>query len=134
MIGEQKSSWHWSEPSENLRRVLLVDNDARLLALLAAVLADYGLIVTVSQSPADAIRRSMHNEFEYIVMDYELPGMNGLELTAHLRKLHPFAIIIGMSGADRGIEFLRAGANDFLLKPFAPHQLAGMLDGRDFQV
>ncbi len=134
MIGEQKSSWHWSEPSENMQRVLLVGDDARLLTLLASVLSDHGMLVSISESPVEAIRRSMHSEFEYIVMDYEMPGINGLELTAHLRKLHPFAIIVGMSGADWGIEFLRAGANDFLKKPFAPHQLAVMLDGRDFQV
>ncbi len=134
MIGEQKSSWHWSEPSENMQRVLLVGDDARLLTLLASVLSDHGMLVSISESPVEAIRRSMHSEFEYIVMDYEMQGINGLELTAHLRKLHPFAIIVGMSGADWGIEFLRAGANDFLKKPFAPHQLAVMLDGRDFQV
>ena len=134
MIGEQRSSWHWNEPSANMQRLLLVDDDRCLRTLLAAVLSNYGLLVTVSESPAEAIRCSMHSDFEYIVMGYEMPGMNALELTAHLRKLLPFAIIIGMSGADQGIEFLRAGANDFLLKPFAPHQLAAMLDGWDFQI
>jgi CheY-like chemotaxis protein len=134
MIDGQKSPWHWSEPYDSAQRVLLVDNDTGLLNLIATVLSDRGMIVTVSESPADAIRHSMHSEFHYIVTDYEMPGMNGLELTGHLRKLLPFAIIIGMSGSDWGIEFLRAGANDFLRKPFAPEQLAIMLDGRDFRV
>ncbi len=62
-----------------------------------------------------------------------MPGMTGLELTTHLRNRFPGVVIIGMSGGDLGLEFLRAGANDFLQKPFTPQKLAMMLDDRPFQ-
>jgi DNA-binding response OmpR family regulator len=61
-----------------------------------------------------------------------MPGMDGLELTKRLRKkIPPLTVLIGMSGEDRSMDFMNAGANDFIQKPFIPHYLAMMMDGGD---
>ncbi len=133
MTAEQKSPWIWSELSGNLPRVLIVDNDKILLDMLNFALSEFGLLVTTSDNAADAIKQCMFNAFPYIITDYDMPGMNGVELTRRLRKRFPLAIIIGMSGSDRNIEFLSAGANDFLQKPFPALALATIVDRREVQ-
>ncbi len=129
MNAEQKSPWIWSELSGNLPRILIVDNDKILLDMLTLALSEFGLLVTASDNAADAIKQCMFNAFPYIITDYDMPGMNGVELTNRLRKLFPLMVIIGMSGSDRGIEFLHAGANDFVQKPFEPQHLAMLISG-----
>ncbi len=130
MIDEKKNSCSCSELAGSMQRALIVDNDKNVLASLSCALADYGLLVTICQSPAEALKRCAFIEYHYFVTDYNMPGMDGAELTKQLRKLYPRSIIIGMSGTDRNREFMHAGANDFLQKPFPPSDLARMLDNK----
>jgi CheY-like chemotaxis protein len=73
----------------------------------------------------------MQDFFCYIITDYQMPQMNGIELTKKVREHSSRIVIIGMSGEDLGMDFLNAGANDFLRKPFVPYRLAMMIDGGD---
>jgi CheY-like chemotaxis protein len=73
----------------------------------------------------------MKREFDYIITDYNMPGMDGIELTRRLSELFSRAIIIGISGEDQGMAFLEAGANGFLAKARRLYQLVMMLDGDD---
>ncbi len=133
MIEKSNSPLHHGQLAEPASRVLIVDNEKRMLELLTIVLSDCGLRVTACENGTDAIKRSLSAEFEYIITDYDMPGMNGIELTRRVRMMFPLAIIIGMSGSDRNIEFLSAGANDFLQKPFPAYTLATMVDPRRVQ-
>jgi DNA-binding response OmpR family regulator len=60
--------------------------------------------------------------------------MDGIKFIRQLREQLSFAIIIGLGKEDKGVDYLRAGANDFLQKPFVPYRLAMMLDNRDILV
>ena len=123
--------WHDKNAAEIALKVLVVDDDRTLRESLRAALATYGFSVVSCENATEALLHAMLEEFLFIVTDYSMPGMNGLELTKRLREQFPFTIIIGMSGNDVGEEFLRIGANDFLQKPFAVHTLAMMIDGGD---
>ncbi len=134
MTDKMKIPWRCGDPIETVQRVLIVDDDKNLLNALQYGLADYGLLVTVCENGTEALLRSMFDDFMYIVTDHGMPGMDGVELTRRLRERNPLAVIIGMSRTDRGVDFLEAGANDFLRKPFVPYHLAMMIDGGDLML
>ena len=113
-------------------RVMIVDDDTELRSMLQHTLTFYDFEVQLCENSTEALLCLMSSEFDYIVTDYNMPGMNGLELTTRMQTLiPPLTVLIGMSGEDRGTDFLRAGANDFLQKPFDSHRLAMMMDGGD---
>src|SRR5512147_1481201 len=103
---------------------MVIDGNRETQGALMYALNSYGLTVTLCANAAEALLRSMFEDFDYIVGAFELPGMNGLELAGLLRERFPHAIIIGMSEKEMGEAFLGAGANDFLQKPFIPYRLA----------
>lgn len=113
------------------QQAMIIDDDKDLMHCLQYAFESYGYEVACCVNGTEALLLSMTRGFDYIITDCCMPGMDGIELTRRLREQHPRAIIIGMSGEDRGMEFLRAGANDFLQKPFVPYQLAMMMDGGD---
>lgn len=119
------------ETEEQFRHVLIVDDDADNRALLAYALASYKLQVVTCQNAIEALLKCTLYKYDYIVTDYDMPGLNGIELVKLVREKSGQTVIIGMSGNDRAMEFLRAGANDFLQKPFIPYRLAMMIDGSD---
>jgi DNA-binding response OmpR family regulator len=113
---------------------LIVDDEPQIRDTLHYALVSYGLLVNTCENATEALLKSMFDDFHFIIIDHDMPGMNGVELTRRLRERHPLAVIIGMSGLDKSLEFLSAGANDFLKKPFVPYRLAMMIDGRDLQI
>ena len=113
------------------KRVMIVEDDKHLGSALQSALSSFNFEVRLCENGTEALLCVMSEEFDYIVTDYNMPGMDGLELTKRLRKkIAPRTVLIGMSGEDRGMDFLNTGANDFLLKPFHPARLA-MLMVRD---
>jgi two-component system OmpR family response regulator len=134
MTDKKEDPWCCSECGEIFQRVLIVDDEKQIRDILHYALVSYGLLVTTCENAPEALLRSLFDDFHFIITDYDMPGMNGIELVRRLRERHPLAVIIGMSGTDKGLEFLSAGANDFLQKPFIPYRLAMMIDGRDLQL
>ncbi len=117
------------------KNVMVVDDDGSLRESLRYGLESYGLRVTLCENATEALLYSMMEEFDYIITDYDLPGLDGIDLIRRLRERSSFTtVIIGMSGNDLGETFLENGANDFLLKPFAPYTLAMMIDGGDLLI
>jgi DNA-binding NtrC family response regulator len=113
------------------QKVIVISEDRGLNSILRYALDSYGLDIRFCDNSYEILYGSAVGDFDVVVTDYDIPGMNGLELTRRLRKHFPLALIIGMSGMDMGADFLRAGANDFLRKPFVPYRLAMMIDGGD---
>ncbi len=112
-------------------KIMIIDDDLHFLTLLRDALDTCGLRVKICENGVEAMLNTILEQYDYIVTDFQMPGMDGVELTRRLRQQQHSAIIIGMSGRDIGESFLRAGANDFLLKPFPPYRLAIMIDGGD---
>ena len=113
------------------KRIMVVDDDKKIGVLLRDILRSYGFIVNICESGAQAYDCVTTGDFDYIITDYDMPGMNGLELTAKFREKNRDTVVIGMSGQDMSMQFLHAGANDFLQKPFDPDRLGLMMDGGD---
>jgi DNA-binding response OmpR family regulator len=115
----------------NEQKVLIVDDNTELRSILRYGLDSYGFQMTFCETGIEALYLAMNVDFDYIIIDYQMPQMNGIELTKRLRERSSRVVIIGMSAEDLGIVFLNAGANDFLQKPFVPYRLAMMIDGGD---
>jgi DNA-binding response OmpR family regulator len=111
-------------------RILVVDDDRDILKMMAFAFESNGFEVRTCENATEALLWALADPCDYVVTDYDMPGMDGAELTLRLREHLPATIIIGMSGQDRGMEFLHAGANDFLQKPFTPYDLLIMINGR----
>ena len=105
--------------------VLVVDDDARIRALLQKFLAKSGFLVTAARDAAHARRLLDGLEFDILVLDVMMPGESGLELTASLRETlsTPILLLTARGDADDRIRGFEAGADDYLPKPFEPREL-----------
>jgi DNA-binding NtrC family response regulator len=111
-------------------RILLVDDEQNVLNALKRELADVYEIETFS-NPAEALRRCSEVNFDLVISDYQMPGMNGIEFLKQFGKLQPDASRLILSGqADSGV--LANAINEthiyrFIDKPWDRAELAGTL-------
>ncbi|WP_300380074.1 response regulator transcription factor [Henriciella sp.] len=112
-----------SEP----QHILVVDDDDRIRTLLKQYLDRQGYRVTVATGPANARKLLATFDFDLGIFDIMMPGESGLELLESIRdggvKTPVLLLTARGETADR-IEGLKAGADDYLPKPFEPEELA----------
>jgi two-component system phosphate regulon response regulator PhoB len=109
-------------------RILVVDDEPDITALVAYHLAKAGYRVSTASNGTEAIRAAADQRPDVIVLDLMLPGLSGLDVLQALRK-QPETREVGVilltarrEEADR-IRGLSLGADDYLTKPFSPHEL-----------
>src|SRR5579859_843630 len=106
--------------------ILVVDDDARLRALLERYLAGAGFRVTTAETATDARDKLRFMHPDMLVLDVMMPGENGLTLTESLRQHGndvPVLLLTARSGPEDRIAGFEAGADDYLGKPFEPREL-----------
>lgn len=95
-----------------LRRVLVVDDEESVLFVLNGALAKVGNEYSIeshrASSGEDAISKAQELDFDLLITDIRLPGMNGLQLTKHIRSLHPKIGVVWITAY--GCEQLRENA------------------------
>lgn len=110
--------------------VFLVDDDPAILKVLPRALRRHGLEVEAFSSAAEFLA-FYSNTPGCLVLDLSMPGMTGLELQDELtrRQLNiPIIFITGHGGVRQSVQALKAGAIDFLEKPFLPEVLLQRID------
>ncbi len=106
--------------------ILVVDDDPRITELLRRVLAYEGYSVTIAASGSEALVRALERPPDLIVLDIMLPGMDGLEVA---RRMHvagdtvPILMLTARDTVHDRVQGLETGADDYLVKPFAPEEL-----------
>lgn len=107
-------------------RLLVVDDDARLRDLLQRYLSGQGYNVEVAQDAAAARERLAGIDYDLVVLDVSMPGENGLSLARSLRARGdiPILFLTARKETKHRIEGLEAGADDYMGKPFDPHELS----------
>lgn len=112
-------------------RVLLVEDSVKLCAALATALRRCGYAVDVSHSGPDGLWQAQSHPYDVIVLDRMLPGLDGLSLLHRLRsdgvRSHVLMLTAKDTVDDR-VAGLRAGADDYLVKPFALDELLARVD------
>jgi DNA-binding NtrC family response regulator len=103
-------------------RVLIVDDDPALLEALpeALRLRIDDLDVDTSDSGGDALARIAEAEYDALVVDIKMPGMDGLELLTEIKKIAPdlpTILITGHGDHELAVQALRVGAQDYVTKP-----------------
>lgn len=107
-------------------KILIVDDDEKIRQLMQKFLTTYGYEVsTAKDGPAMYQSIKQHPDFDLICLDVMLPGDDGFELLRQLRQQYNIPIImLTAAGEDaERIMGLELGADDYLTKPFNPHEL-----------
>ncbi|MEO6950689.1 MAG: sigma-54 dependent transcriptional regulator [Polyangia bacterium] len=110
---------------------LAVDDDPEMRRAVCRMLEKMGYAPTQASSATEAVARLADRQYEVVVTDLKMPpGPDGLEVVRAVRKLQPTAAAIVLTGngsvADC-VAAMRAGANDFVTKPFHPDALAEVI-------
>ncbi|NNC54500.1 MAG: response regulator, partial [Pseudomonadales bacterium] len=115
-------------------RVLLVDDDTELCELLAEYLRNEGLDITLVHDGLEAVEHlqaqsAAHRDYDAIVLDFMLPGMQGLDILQRLRGFSSTPVLMLTARGDDidRIVGLEAGADDYLPKPCNPRELLARL-------
>ena len=106
--------------------LLIADDDPVALALLAEVLAGEGYAVRAASGGAACLELAAREPFELAIVDLRMPDMDGLEVIRRLAVIRPgipIIILTAFAGIDTAIEAIRAGATDYLSKPFRMEQI-----------
>ncbi len=108
------------------KRVLVVDNEEGICRMVEAVLADAGYDVTSCTRAFEAVERFAPGEWDLVISDVKMPGMNGLEVLQKVKEKDasvPVVMITAYATVEISIQALRRGAYDMLTKPFEPGEL-----------
>lgn len=111
-------------------RVLIVEDDGKVAGALRAGLTAEGYDATVSRTGEDGYFRATTEPFDVIVLDLGLPGRDGLEILAGLRKRGlsvPVLVLTARDTVEDRVAGLDKGADDYLVKPFAFAELLARL-------
>ena len=113
---------------EDGRSALVVEDNAPLRVELGELLKREGWFVTLCPDGPSAIQRAVACHYDVALIDYTIPGIRGAVVAETIRVLNPRTCIIGISLQDRSAEFLAAGADGFLLKPFEVRDVDRILE------
>ena len=111
--------------------VLLAEDDDPTAAFIERGLLDLSHRVTRSSDGIDALGRAQAEQFDVLVLDRMLPGLDGIALLRQLRSKTvrtPVLVLTALGGISDRVSGLEAGADDYLVKPFAFAELAARLN------
>ena len=101
-------------------RVLAVDDELAASKLLSLILGPPAYRTSVARNGEEALAALEREPFDAVISDLHMPGMSGMELLALVRSRYPFAAFLvttGVDDVDVGVQAMRAGADDYLVKP-----------------
>jgi two-component system OmpR family response regulator len=113
------------------RRILIIEDDAETAAYLRRGLEESGFSVETAADGRDGLFLATEGAVDLIVLDRMLPGMDGLALLKAVRAAGiavPVLMLTAMSAVDERVRGLRAGADDYLVKPFSFDELLARLE------
>jgi two-component system response regulator MprA len=106
--------------------VLIVDDDQRLLKMLRRTLSYEGLDVATAENGQEALVQVQARQPDVIILDWLMPEMDGIEVIEYLREQDdttPILMLTARDAIENRVEGLEKGADDYLVKPFAPAEL-----------
>ena len=118
-------------------QILVVDDERAIHQVLAAKLRKSGYPVEEACGGSEALERLQADDFEVVICDINMPGMNGVEVMRKAQEMGidaTFLLMTAFASVDTAVEAMKLGAFDYLVKPVNPeellHQLAQIIDMR----
>lgn len=111
-------------------RVLLVEDEAKMSALLRRGLQEEGLLTDIASNGEEGVWAVHEHEYDAVVLDVMLPDVSGFDVCRRIRAAGvstPILMLTARSGVGDRITGLDAGADDYLVKPFAFDELLARL-------
>jgi len=108
-------------------KILIVDDEPLNLDLLDQELSELGYRIEKANSGADALKMIADASPDLVILDYQMPGMNGLQALEEIRRRDsdlPVIMITAYATIERAVDAIKCGADDFITKPFDPDHLA----------
>jgi len=106
--------------------VLLVDDDANILETAKDILEEAKYVITTASNGAQALEKLDQNEFNVVVVDFQLPDATGLELARKVRERNDHTCVILMTGhasLEMAVKAIQEAVYDYLIKPVDPSRL-----------
>jgi len=118
--------------SKNQTTVLVVDDEASIRDMIQFALEKADMVVHTASNAHEALIRISEFRPDIILMDWMMPGVNGLELTRRLRKDAftediPIIMLTAKVTEDDKVAGLEAGTDDYVIKPFSPRELTARI-------
>ncbi len=101
-------------------KVLLIDDEVEFLENLSERMRVRGMDVSTAETPENAVAAIDSGDYDAIVLDLQMPGMNGIEMLKLIKKSHPdmqVILLTGQATLEAGIQAMKLGAMDFMEKP-----------------
>lgn len=110
-----------------MAQILIVDDEVDMLALLAMIITNKSTHgATTTNNPLEVPKLIQEGKFDLIISDLKMPGMDGVELIAEVRKIDesiPILIITAYGSVDSAEDAVLKGAYDYITKPFRKEQI-----------
>jgi len=109
-----------------VKKILVVDDDKQMRLDLSEILTMEGYDVDSAGSGEEALELVKRNDYDIVISDLKMPGMNGMELLAHIKKLKPETRVIMITAyatIESAVEAMRRGASDYISKPFKINEI-----------
>jgi DNA-binding NtrC family response regulator len=113
-------------------RILLVDDELVFTTNMAKLLTNRGYKVTGVNSGDAAVRALEESNYDVVVLDLKMPGMDGITTLKEIKKLGLFTetlILTGHGSIDTALEAIKLGAYDYLTKPCEISELVAKIEG-----
>lgn len=111
---------------ENLNvRILVVDDEERIRRLIKMYLEREQFHIDEAENGEDALQMALKNDYDLIMLDLMLPGMDGIEVCEKIRehKSTPIIMLTAKGEESNRIQGFEAGTDDYVVKPFSPREI-----------
>ncbi len=116
---------------EDSRTLLVVDDDLAMREMLVSLFKERGFTVQQAASADEALERLRDVEYDVVLSDIKMPGRSGIEMVGEIREMRPETPVVLMTAfgsIDSVIESMRAGAFDYITKPFESESVMLTID------
>lgn len=117
---------YFSDSANAVLKVLLVENEKIHQITFSSQLKTLGIVPDLAKNGSEAIELVMNNDYNFIFMDFEMPGLNGVETTKRIKTLDTSSIIIGyttLNDQQSVLKGIHAGMEEILIKPARTNEI-----------
>lgn len=122
-----------TEPGARAGKILLIDDEQRVLRFVARGLRAEGYVTDAADNGADGLRKALASNWDLIILDLLMPGMDGTSVLRSIvaeRPSQAVMVLSCLSATETKVRCFEAGADDYLAKPFSLDELLARVRAR----